>query len=392
VPANGYLTFERDTVGFGYGGSDSATLRDANGVELGSHQWTAHASTSFGRCPDDLADFAEPTTITKNAENDCVPPAPWPGGSTAVTVDEAGTFGENLSGLDYQASGSATPGVLWASKNGPGTLYRLTWNGSAWTPDTANDWTNGKTLEYPDGSGDVDAEGVTFANDATSVFIGSERNNSVDTVSRNSVLKFDATTPGTTLVATTEWNLTSGFGLPTTEANRGIEAITWIADSVLVAGGFVDLSGQAYDPTDFTAHSEGVFFIGIEESGGVYAYVLEDDGGATLIATIERGFGSVMALEYDDGLDVMWVVCDDGCDGRALALELDPTGAFTVFGTYERPASLLNTNNEGFAVAPFAECVNDERPAIWADDDQAGGNALRQGTMTCNPLAPIEQF
>ena len=67
-----------------------------------------------------------------------------------------------MSGLVYQASGTGAPGVLWAVKNGPGTLYRLLWNGTVWTPDTANGWANGKALHYPDGTGDPDAEGVTI--------------------------------------------------------------------------------------------------------------------------------------------------------------------------------------------------------------------------------------
>ena len=39
-------------------------------------------------------------------------------------------------------------------KNGPSTLFRLLWNGSTWTPDTAGGWGAGKTLHYPSGTGD----------------------------------------------------------------------------------------------------------------------------------------------------------------------------------------------------------------------------------------------
>ena len=35
-----------------------------------------------------------------------------------------------------------------------------------------------------------------------------------------------------------------------------------------------------------------------------------------------------------------------------------------------------NFNNEGFAIAPQAECVNGKKPAYWADDDLFYGHVL----------------
>ena len=55
------------------------------------------------------------------------------------------------------------PGVLWAVRNGPGALFRLVWNGTIWTPDLANSWGAGKVLHHANGTGNTDAEGVTFA-------------------------------------------------------------------------------------------------------------------------------------------------------------------------------------------------------------------------------------
>ena len=61
-------------------------------------------------------------------------------------------FGDDLSGLAYQPSGTSAPGVLWAVDNGSLTLFRLVWNGTIWAPDTANGWTTGKILRFPGGS------------------------------------------------------------------------------------------------------------------------------------------------------------------------------------------------------------------------------------------------
>src|SRR5687768_2741958 len=87
----------------------------------------------------------------------------WPGGTSVSFADGANAFGENLSGLAYQPSGTAAPGVLWAVRNSPPTLFRLTYDGTKWTPDPANGWSAGKRLRYPTGTGNPDAEGVTLA-------------------------------------------------------------------------------------------------------------------------------------------------------------------------------------------------------------------------------------
>ena len=107
-------------------------------------------------------------------------------------------FGTNLSGLAYQPSGSGAPGVLWAVRNGPGTLFRLVYDGTKWTPDTANGWSAGKQLRYPDGTGDPDAEGVTLVggDPANGIYVATERNNGASSVSRPAILRFDVSSAG----------------------------------------------------------------------------------------------------------------------------------------------------------------------------------------------------
>jgi hypothetical protein len=67
-------------------------------------------------------------------------------------------------------------------------------------------------------------------------------------------------------------------------------------------------------------------------------------------------------------------------------LEINPQGRFVVTHVFERPATMPNVNNEGFAFAPLAECVNNLRPALWTDDSETGGHALRRGSLTCTPF------
>ncbi len=391
IAAGGFYVLDEAAFGFGLGGADSARLFDQSNTLLDAYTWAAHAGTTYGRCADGTGDFTATVGATKGSTNSCSGSGgtnTWPGGATVQNADVANTFGSNMSGLMYEGSSSSAPGVLWAVRNGPGSVFRLVWNGSAWVPDTGNDWSAGKALLYPDGTGNPDAEGVTFAENGSlgGVYVATERNNSANGISRNSVLRFDVVAGGTSLTAVREWNLTGD--LPVVGPNLGMEAITWVPDDFLVAGGFLDeRTGLPYAPALYPSHGTGLFFVGLEANGVVLAYALNDDGTFARIATVASGFVGVMELQFDRELGELWVVCDDGCTGRSAIFTIDSTThKFTVARVYERPTGLDNLNNEGFAFAPLVECVADRRPAIWSDDGQTGGHALRQGTVGCTPV------
>jgi hypothetical protein len=384
------------------GAADATRLFAPNGTTVvDSFAWTTHAATTYGRCPNGTGDFTTTSTSTKGTANDCSgggggpPPAlPWPGDTAITIVDGSNVFGGNLSGLAYEGSGSATPGVMWAVRNGPGTMFRLVWNGTIWTPDATNDWSAGKALRYGDGTGDPDAEGVTFAEGGSTagMYVSTERNNAASGISHNAILRFDPTAAGTTLSATNEWNLTGD--LPATSANLGIEGVTWVPDSYLTAHGFVDESkSHLYQASEYPNHGTGLFFVGVEANGSIYAYALDhSDNTFTRIATIVSGFVGVMDLSFDRELQELWAICDDGCNGRVALLGVDtrpavPTmGKFIVRAVFERPSGMPNLNNEGFTVATQAECVNGRKPAFWTDDGETGGHAIRRGTLTCSAL------
>ena len=403
IAAGGHLAVDVDAAGgFGLGGADSARLFAADGSTLlDSYAWTAHAATSYGRCPDGTGDFVATTASTKGTANSCagdVVTAVWPGSATVQTVDPAGVLGGNMSGLAYEAAGAVgTAGdVLWAAKNGPGALYRLVSDGAGWAPEAGNGWGAGKLLHYTDGTGDVDAEGVTLtsAGAAGGLFIASERNNAVSGVSRPAVLRYDASATGAELTASMEWNLTAD--LPVVGANAGLEAIAWLPDSFLVAQGMLDEhTNAAYDPAVYAGHGSGLFFVGLEADGAIYAYALDQaTGGYTRVATIASGFAGVMDLEFEASTGRFWAVCDDTCQGRSAVLRIAQSGAtdgrFGVTTVYERPASMPNLNNEGFALAPQSACVAGAKPVFWADDSNTGGYAVRQGSIECTPLTPTE--
>lgn len=395
IPAGGYLVLDENVAfTFGLGQPDSARLFAADGTTLiDSYAWTTHATTTYGRCPDGTGDLATTQVPTKGAANTCpgdIVAAAWPGGQDVTTIDPQNTFQSNLSGLVYEPSGASAPGAIWAVRNGPGALYRLTRTETGYAP-SADFAAAGKLLHYPDGLGDVDAEGVTFtsAGPGAGIFVASERNNAANSVSRPAILRFDPAAGSTDLTAQRDWNLTAD--LPGLGANLGLEAIAWVPDSYLTARGFVDgNTNAAYTPATYPGHGDGLFLVGVEQTGRVYAYALDQASDAyTRVASFASGFTSVMELSFEPETQQLWVVCDDTCQGRSARFDVDATGVLAPVQYYERPTGMPNLNNEGFTLAPRAECVSGRKPAFWSDDSSTGGYALRQGTVSCT--APVAQ-
>src|SRR5262249_15939237 len=147
---------------------------------------------------------------------------------------------------------------------------------------------------------DPDSESVTMtdAGPAGGIYVSTERNNNNSGVSRPTVLRYDVSSTGAALTATTEWNLTAD--LPALGANLGAEGLTWLPDTYLVAHNFFDEArGHTYNPAEYPLHGTGLFFVGIEANGLIYAYAFNPDGTYTRLATIVTGFGSVMDLQFD---------------------------------------------------------------------------------------------
>ncbi|WP_394615439.1 hypothetical protein JNUCC0626_37645 [Lentzea sp. JNUCC 0626] len=279
----------------------------------------------------------------------------WPGAAATQTADGSNVFGKNLSGVSFESQG-----VVWAVKNGPSTLYRLVPNGSAWKVESK------RSLKFRNGKGDPDAEGVVSTPDG--LFVVSERDNDNGDVSSPMVLKIGSNS------TTTEWKLP---GMPSVEPNEGPEGISWIPDSFLTAQGFKDDAGKVYNPADYPSHGTGLFAVGLEATGGIFLYALQDTG-AKLVAKFASGQKQVMDLEWEN--DRLWAGCDDNCSGRATTLAIT-NGKFQVKATYDRPSKLPNVNLEGFAIAPT--CVNGKKTVLWTDDDNTKSHALHTGSLNC---------
>ncbi|WP_328476273.1 lamin tail domain-containing protein [Streptomyces sp. NBC_00377] len=369
---------------FGLGPDDDARLYTADGKTLVDHfSWSDHSAPSWSRCPDGTGTFRQ-AAVTLGAPNNCgaggggTTPVAWPGSSTATTADASNAFGEDLSGLFQEG------GVMWGAQNS-GELWRLVRDGSGgWKPDTTNGWGAGKKVHYPNGSGTPDDEGVTLTGSGSTagVYLAAERDGDSSATSRLSVLRYDISGSGTALTAAQEWNLTSD--LPPTGSNLGLEGIAWVPDNYLTTAGFKDAStGAAYTPGAYGSHTGGVFFLGVEGTGMIYGYVLQDSGAFTRVASMSSDMGGVMELQWEPQTSHLWVVCDDTCSGQHRTMQVNASGAFATTAVYNRPTVMPNYNNEGFSLAGVDECTAGSKPVYWADDSNDGGHALRKGAITC---------
>jgi hypothetical protein len=395
LEAGEYLLIDESTLEYGLGLADSVRLFDAGGTIVDSYTWTAYPTATFGRCPNGTGSLTTTKSATPMAGNDCpdVGTDVWPGSDAVNVADDEDVFGENLSGLTYEVT--STVDVLWAARNRPGAIFRLLHDQGSdrWIPDTASGWSDGKLVHYADGSGNVDAEGLTRAElSSTTLYLATERDNSALTVSRPSILLVDFSGSGTELDATQEWNLVAD--LPVVDPNLGLEAITWVPDSFLVDPNhhfYDENKGAPYDPAQYSNHGTGLFFVGLEVNGTIYAYAL-DHTNVTYqrVATIASGQPTIMSLEFERDRGLLWAGCDDSCNGQTNVLEISTdsvnAGRFQVTHEFARPVGMSNLVNEGFALAPESTCQAGEKAAFWADDANANRHSLHSGTVQCGSL------
>jgi len=205
----------------------------------------------------------------------------------------------NKTGLKSTGLSYVNTQLMWAVRNDPPTLFKLVFSGKYWLSSTSNGWGKGKSLVFPTGIGSPDSEDVTL-DDKGVLYIVSERDQFSSSTSRLSVLQYLDSGSASTLAASKEWDLTSQF--PKVDPNKGLEGITWISDSFLTAQGFYDsLAGTAYNPAKYANHGNGLFFIGLEADGHVYAYALDFSNTKTFhqIASFSSGESTIMSVQFD---------------------------------------------------------------------------------------------
>lgn len=318
------------------------------------------------------------------------PVSAWPGATTITSIDVANSFPSDLSGLAYEPATATAPPVLWALQSVPtrqvARLARLSPDGvrAGQTQDP------GRVLLMPDGRGSPDTEDLALLPDPAGVryvYVAIERLND-GFASRQSVLRYDTHAAGTRLLATHEWNLTREF--PEAEGNAGIEALAYVPDGALRTLRD-DATGKAYAPAAQDDHAGGLFFVGMETTGMVYAYALDHAAGTQRrVASFASGLPGVMELDWDADNQTLWAWCDNTCGNRAALLRLVPDASglarFTAERILTRPSDLPNANNEGLTLSPESECRDGKRNVFWATDGAREGHAVWRGTVACGRL------
>ena len=297
----------------------------------------------------------------------------WPGDGDITETDLV--FSSNSSGLDFRN------GKLYSVDNGEGSLYIM---------DVAKDGTITFVPGFESGVGITsnnmsvpDAEGVSTDNKGF-VYIAAERDNAGGN-SCNMILKVNpekALDKDSLLWADTDWNLTSA--MPSVSSNKGIEACEWV--------GFEDINGKVpdkntgklFDSNDYPdSDSEGIMFVGLENNGHIYGFVLNSNGTSVLICDIESGFDGIMALDYDEYEDVLWAVTDNNFDNTAAKLTFNGTNT-PEKEFYAAPGELdTGANNEGFAIADHTYTREGRRPVYRITDGPRKG-ALKVGSIYCD--------
>ncbi|MDR3033065.1 MAG: lamin tail domain-containing protein [Kitasatospora sp.] len=432
IPAGGYVTFD-STIGLG--GSDSLFLLDGSGNTVDSVSWAASgASPSDERCATGFQTSASATFGAVNScagstpgggtgggttgqllggggalTSGCTPEAPggtgstpsgtqsWPGGLDVTIADNVCAFttstgpeGRDVSGLAFDP---ANPSVLWAAKN-KNWLYKLVKSNGKWVPDAT--WSaTGKQIRFAGGTGQPDSEGLTVGGNGH-IYVTSERDNSNNTVPKDTVMEFDPAATGSTLTPLHQWDMTAQVPQLNTgnkdDANLGFEGVGYVPDSWLTANGWTDpLTGAAYNPANYPLHGAGLFFAGLEYDGTLHVYGLNSDGSFTTFGTVSTGKPGVMDVTFDAGTQRIVATCDNTCGETHTFLKVNASGAIVPDVTYTNPAVMPVDNLEGFALAPTSTCANGFREAVWSDDGIYGfgsgsssyGHALYSGTFPC---------
>ena len=384
-----YYAFEQGVdFDFGLGSNDEVNLYDKDGNIVDKISWTSHAQGTLGRYPNGFGSFTN-TSPTKGRENlqaddpvAGVDTDTWPGLEDITILDEVPAFDiSDLSGLDNK------DGWLYGVNNKEGRffVFHIVDGKVEFAPgfDSKGKSVNFKNEESKAGP---DSEGITV-DDEGRVYLAVERDNSNKNENFNVILQVaDPFKDEKTMMADKEWNITNL--LPDVGANLGIETIEWVPFENLNGLLFDQNKNKALDKNDYKdAYADGVFFVGVEANGHIYALILREDETAEVIADIDTGLGGVMGMDYDLTNNVLWSQADDGYKNIHTVIQFNGTNSPKIIHL-DAPKQMDNRlNNEGFVIDPKVD-EDGNRNTYWFKDGE-DKNAFRNGKLKADYMTDL---
>ncbi len=306
---------------------------------------------------------------------------PWPAepvasatNLTAVEGPEPNDFHSDMSGAVW----NPTTRRLWVCRNGPGASASKFWA-------LVEDGAGGFQVDTRDGlrgewTGFGDLEGIAQADfGELTVYLLIE--------GEESVKEYDVSTYGTAILRNV-WNLRSYLPL---NGGSGAEAITFVPDAALAAGGFVDQYGQPYTSRNGMG---GLMFVGHQTGGHVYVFDLNRAAGTfDYVGEYATGFSETAGAEFDRSTGYLYLWHDDYHDIlEKLALSSQPVSgqSYRRLDTVQVFDGPDHRNNEGIAVAAIGDCVNGQRSFFMTVDDGGASSLMwyRQFANGCPPPNP----
>lgn len=376
IPAKGFFVFEENVdFDFGLGGNDEVNLYDKEDKLVDKFSWQGHANGTYGRIPDGTGEIVDgkaskgrANTTEENVEKEIdVETLNWPGIDEVKVLDETSIFDlKDLSGLDNH------DGWIYGVNNKEGRfiIFKVENDQVIFAPGFDS---KGKSVKFikdannPKAAG-PDSEGITVDNKGR-VYLAVERDNGDKNVNKNMILQVaDPFKDAKEMVADREWDITDL--LPDVGANLGIETIEWVSFDNLNGLLYDQKNNKALDKNDYPkAYADGIFFVGMEANGHVYALVLEENGKAEVISEIQTGLGGVMSMDFDTENNVLWANADNDYNNIHNIIQFDGSKDPKIVHVTAPKDMNIDLNNEGFMIDPKAS-ADGLRSTYWFMDGE----------------------
>lgn len=394
VPAKGFFVFEENVdFNFGLGGDDEVNLYDKDDKLVDKFAWKSHANGTYARIPDGRGDFVDgkatkgkSNAIQEQAEKEInVETINWPGIDEVKVLDETSIFDlKDLSGLD--SHDGWTYGVN--NKEGRFVIFKVVNDQVIFAPGFDN---KGKAVKFikdannPKAIG-PDSEGITVDSKGR-VYLAVERDNGEKNINKNMILQVaDPFKDKKEMLADKEWNITNL--LPDVGANLGIETIEWVSFDNINGLLYDQKNNKALDKNDYpNAYANGIFFVGLEANGHVYALVLEEDGKAEVISEIETGLGGVMSMDFDLANNVLWANADNDYNNIHNIIQFNGSKIPKIVHVTAPKDMNIDLNNEGFMIDP--EVSEDGLRATYWFMDGKNSKAFRKSAIKADYLKEL---